>query len=673
MQSPRPSSDDAIRLPFDLGTVLAGLWRRRYHFLAVFLVAGACGAAGGYLLGKRTYEARTVLRYVPAGGKARVDPAVVLRTELDQVEIPLNLSKLRFRLSLPATLEEIGAAVSARVEEQSALMTIQARWESGRMAAAIANTLRDIYLENWLRAQVSELDRHYAQARAELKTLDSQAEKLGAVVDDLRGQIAKEQEEAAQKASRGADVAARYSRLREAIAEDQARRANMADMALRELELERARKLREKDLIAPAEYEKAVAAYQRQRALTYDSGKIRQWREELEKLSEMAGTTPGGGSPTEMLLHATLLKSFDLDLKRVALAEKVGDLRDARDSILEALDGAAGFEGGLAAGQGTGPGTAAASGPYSPSIAETLSRVLGAHDIAGGSYEVVAQAEPPVAPVKSTRKLFAIAIAVVLGLLGSLTVAAREVLNPTLRSASEVPLRLDLAPIGVLPHVRPKDLGLPGDADSPMLEASRVLAERVRVVVPPVGACVLLTSAGRGDGRTVTASFLAGAFGRRGDRVLLVDAEVREPRPRVGFDFLATTSEEPLPGLGHLLSEKADSIAPLVRKTLLPNVYLLPRGCAIPHPEPLGSRLMQDVLEYASRHHALVLVSAPPVLPNVDAGLLANWCHAVFLVVRAGRTRVTRVRRALKRLEHYRVHVHGVILNDVEAPFVNLE
>ncbi len=671
MQSPVPPSDDSIRLPFDLGTVLAGLWRRRYHFLVVFAVAAVCGAAGGYLLGKRTYEARTVLRFVPAGGKARVETGVVLRTELDQVEIPQNLAKVRFRLSLPATLEEIGAAVSVQVEEQSALMTVQARWNTGRTAAAIANTLRDVYLENWLRAQVSDLDRHYAQAKAELKTLDSQAEKLGAVVEELRRQIAKEQEEAAQKSSRGAEVAARYSRLREAIAEDQARRANMAEMALRELELERARKLREKDLIPQAEYEKALAAYQKQKALTYDSARIRQWREELEKLSNMAGATPGGGSPTEMLLHATLLKSFDLDLKRVALSEKVADLREARDHIMEALDRTSGGETPLVAGQG--PRSATSTGPYSPSIAEHLSRVLGAHDIPGGTYEVVADAEPPVAPVKSTRKLIAIAIALLIGLFGTVGIVAREVLDPTLRSASEVPLRLDLVPVGVLPHVRPAELRLPGEPGSLMLEASRVLAERVRVVVPPIGSCLLLTSAGRGDGQTVTASFLAGAFGRRGERVLLVDAEVREPRPKIGLDFLATGSREPLPGLGELLLGKADSIPSLVRQTLLPNVHLLPRGHAIQDPELLGSHLMQELLGYVSRHYALVMVSAPPVLPNVDAGLLANWCHAVLLVVRAGRTRVTSVRRALKRLENYRIRVHGVILNDVQAAFLEHE
>lgn len=669
MQSSIPPNDDAIRLPFDFWTVLTGLWRRRYHFLLVFVAAGVFGALGGYILGKRTYEARTVLRYVPAGGKTRVEPAVVLRTELDQVEIPQNFAKVRLRLALPATLEEIGASVHVSVEEMSALMTIQARWESGVMAAAIANTLRDVYLENWLRAQVSELDRHFAQAKAELKTLDSQAEKLGAVIEGLRGQIAREQEEAAQKSSRGAEVAARYSRLREAIAEDQARRANMAEMALREMELERARKLRERDLIAPAEYERVLAAYQKQRALTYDSAKIRQWREELEKLSEMAGTTSGGSSPTEMLLHATLLKSFDLDLKRVALAEKVSDLRDARDRILEALDGATAFETQLAAGQTTGR----SPGPYSPSIAETLSRVLGAHDIPGGSFEVVAEAEPPVAPVKSTRKLVAVAIAFLIALLGTLALVAREVLDPTLRSASEVPLRLDLAPIGVLPHVRSMDLMLPGEPDSPIVEASRVLAERLRVVVPPIGACVLLTSAGKGDGRTIVSSFLAGAFGRRGDRVLLVDAEVREPRRKIGLDFLATQSSDPLPGLGDLLCGERDSIPSLIRKTLLPNVFLLPRGRAILDPEPLGGRLMQDLLGYVSRHHALVLISAPPVLPYVDAGLIANWTHAVLLVVRAGRTRVAQVRRALKRLQHYRVHVHGVILNDVQAPFLEHE
>jgi len=663
-----------MRLPFHLGTVLAGLWQRRLQFLLAMVIAAAAGAAGGYFLGRPTYEARTVLRYVPAGGKAKVEPAVVLRTELNQVEIPQNLAKVRFRLSVPATIESLGAAVSVQVEELSALMMIQARWESGPMAAAIANTLRDVYLENWLRAQVSELDRHYAQAKAELKTLDSQAEKLGQVVEDLRSQIAREQEEANQKSSRGAEVAARYSRLREAIAEDQARRANMAEMALREQELERARRLKERDLIAPAEYEKVLAAYQKQRAITYDSAKVRQWREELEKLSDMAGSGPSGGTPTEMLLHATLLKSFDLDLKRVALAEKVADLRDARDRIVEALDRSGGYETPLAAGQTQGrAGSPDARGPYSPSVAETLSRVLGAHDIAGGSWEIVAEAEAPVAPVKSTRKVFAIAIAFALGLLGSGILVAREVLNPTLRSAVEVPLRLDLPAVGILPHVRPADLKIPGEPDSAMVEASRILAERVRVVVPPVGACVLLTSPSRGDGRTIASVFLAGAFGRREEQVLLVDAEVREPRPKVGLDFLCPGEAGPLPGLGDLLGSDEGDIGPMIRRTILLNVSLLPRGRPIRDPEPLGGHWMRDILAFASRHYNLVIVPAPPVLPNVDAGLLANWAHAVFLVVRAGRTRVTRIRQAVRRLETYRVHVHGVILNDVRRPFLNHE
>lgn len=656
---------DVVRLPFHLATVATAIWARRLLFLLVFIAALLSGAFGGYFLGKRTYEARTVLRYVPAGGKTRIDPTLVLRTELDRVEIPENLAKVRFRLSLPATLEEIGAAVNVYVEEQSTLMTIQAKWKSSREAAAIANTLRDVYLENWLRAQATELDRHYSQARAELKTLDAQADKLAKTIEELRAQVAKEQEEAVQKASRGADIAARYSRLKEAIAEDQMRRANMAEMALREAELERARKLREKDLIPQAEYEKVLAAYQRQKALTYDSARIRKWREELEKLAEMGGAAQSQGSPAEMLLHATLLKSFDLDLKRVALAEKVADLREARDTILETLGKETGAEVPLAA------PARPEKGPYSPSVAEILSRVLGAHDIPGGTFEIVAEAEPPVAPVKSTRKILAIGIAFVVFVIGSLALVAREILSPTVRSAPEAAFRLELPVIGVLPQVRPFDLKLPGESDSPMVEASRVLAERVRVLVPPAGSCVLLTSPSRGDGRTLVSAFLAGAFGRRGDKVLLVDAELRAPRSKSGLDFLA--SNTPLPGLGDLIAGSFADIGSLVRRTLLPNVYLLPRGAEILDPEPLGGPVMRDILTYLCRNFSLVIICAPPAVPLVDAGLLANWAHAVFLVIRAGRTRVSNVKRAIKRLETYRVSITGLILNGVQKDFLEHE
>jgi len=662
----QPPPPDEFNLPFHLRTILAALWQRRRLFLIVALVAVVLGVAGGYFLGKRTYYAYTILRYVQVSGKS--DVGSIMQTEMNQVKIGKNLAKVRFRLSLPATLDELNKAIEVWVQDRSNLMTIRGKWNDGKTAAAIANTMREIYLENWLQAQVTQLERLQVQAESELKNLDSQAEKLGSLIDDLKKQIADEEKQAVKGKTKRANVALRYGRLREAIAEDQARRVNRAALAQTQLEYNRARKLRERDLISPAEFEKTAAAYRRQRAATVDTRKIKEWKSELEKLSTMAAAEQTAQSPTEALLQATLMKSFDLELKRVQQNQEVMDLKNARNYVQEALDGAGSFEPGKDA--GTEVKLAQQKDRHLP-LHEMLARVLRAYDFDTGSFETVAKADVPVYPVKSTKKLFAIAITLFIMMLGFLAIIAREVLDPTLRSASEIPLRLKLPALGMLPLVTREHLVLPGDPSSPMVEASRVLAERLRVMIPSTDARIILTSAARGEGRTLVAAYLAGAFGRRGEKVILIDAEVRQPRRKTGLEFLCAQPDENQKGLGELLSGRVNKISDVVRETVMPGVSLIPRGRSIDAPEPLGSQAMHDVLEFCSKHAGLTIVVAPPVLPNVDAGLLARWAQALIVVVRSGHTRVAVVQRALRRLETFKVKAMGVILNGVRRPFLD--
>lgn len=671
------STDEAqgeeLKLPFDVKTVLAAIRRRVGVFGILFVVALAAGIGGGILLGKRTYQAETLLRYTPVGDKL-ASAGTALQTEQNQVKISQNLARLRMLLSVEASLEQIGAAIQVTTANNSNLMLIRATWDDGRMAAAMANTLRDVYLDAWLSAQAVNLRLMYDHAASELRNQDAQAEKLGAVIKDLENKAEAEQEEAAQSGKGNASF--KLQRLQSTIAEDQTRRANLAELARRESEIARARSLRAQDLISPAEFERTLASYKSQAAVTVDTGQIKAWKAQMDQLSQQLASQSSEGSSTLSLLQATLLRSFDMDMLRVTSQQKVADIGGAldlltevkaRNSLLEKPSGA------LSPLLDSRKAPGAEPVQDRMSLQHTLTRVLTAYGSEGGVFEVIAEAEEPVYPVKSTRRLLAIAI--FLGLLGMgvLGVSIFEALHPTMRSAAEVRAKLDLPVLGILPWVPRDGLVLPWKPGGHLVESARLLAERTRARVPKAGARIAITSAGRGDGRTLVASHLAAALGQRGERVLLVDAEVREPRNSTGLEFLSPVGQDAVRGLGDLVAGERVAMSDLVLKTVLSGVALLPRGRTCAAPEPLGSSMMRDVLAEASARASIVLVTAAPALPTVDAELVARHCDGVILTARAGKTRAATLRRAIAHLEQVKTPILGVVLVGVRRAFLDLD
>jgi Mrp family chromosome partitioning ATPase/capsular polysaccharide biosynthesis protein len=662
MSGPDAPSSDEVKLPFDPRTVVAGFFQHKLLLAFLVLVAAGAGVAAGWYLGRRTYQAETMLRYMVMGATPEI-AATRLQTEMNQVKIPKNIAETRQRLSLPTTLEKLGASIEVRVERNSSLLYIRATWDSADTAAAIANTLRDVYLEEWIQVQSAELDRLFTRAGSELKALDSQAERLAGVIEDIRKKQADEVAEAEKTGK--VNVPFRYQQLREAIAADQMRRANVAELASRELDLQRARTLRSKDLISPAEYEKTQSAYERQRAVTVDSGKIQAYRKELEQLSDVMAKQPGGASAQDTLLQTTLLKSIDLDLQRVGLSEKVHDLGQVRDQIREAMSRKTSLEAG-------------AHGPVAPSptaimdfksLRELIAQVRGQYGADASNFEVGANAQAAITPIKSTRKLLAIGVSGGVFVLGFLMILLVELFHRRIRSGREVDLRLGLPLLGALPHVTRGSDRRATQARADFVEAVRLIAERVRVKVPGRGARILITSSSAGEGRALVTSHLATAFGRRGEQVLVVDAEVREPRRVTGLVSLDPGMSSAVLGLGDLLCGNAKDVKTVIVPSGIPKVALLPRGRAVDAPEPLGSEEMGFLLTEAARQATVVVILAPPVLPNVDTGYLAHWCDAILLVVRAGKVPVGTIRRAVKRLSDYSVQVAGVILNEVQRPF----
>lgn len=669
------TQDDEIKLPFDFGTILAAIRRRVVLLGIIFLVAAGAGAAGGMLLGKRTYEAITILRYTPVGDRL-ASAGTALQTEQNQVKITQNLARVRMLLSVEASLEAIGAAIQVVTAGNSNLMTIKSTWNDGAMAAAMANTLRDVYLDAWLSAQAVNLRLMYDHAASELRTLDAKADKTNEQIASLEDRAKAEQEQAAKEGTGNATF--KLQNLQQAIASDQSRRANMAELARRESEITRARSLRAQDLISPAEFERTMASYKSQAAVTVDTGQIKAWKSQIDTLSQQLASQSPEGNSTLSQLQSILLSSYQLDMQRVTSQQKVADIGGALDLLTEVKAHNAVLEkpsGALSPLLGAGRSANDGDPPLQDrmSLQHTLTRVLTAYGSEGGVFEVIAEAEEPVFPAKSTRKLLAIAI--FLGLLGMgvVGVSLFEALHPTMRSAAEVRAKLDLPVLGVLPWVRREGLVLPWKPGGHLVESARLLAERTRAKAPKAGARIVITSAGRGDGRTLVTSHLAAALGQRGERVLLVDAEIREPRNPTGLEYLSPVGQDAMRGVGDLVQGERVAMSDIVLKTVLTGVALLPRGRPASAPEPLGGSLMHDVLEEASARASIVLVTAAPALPTVDAELVARHCDGVIIAARAGKTRAAAVRRAVKHLELAKTPVLGVVLVGVRRAFLDLD
>jgi capsular exopolysaccharide synthesis family protein len=172
--------------------------------------------------------------------------------------------------------------------------------------------------------------------------------------------------------------------------------------------------------------------------------------------------------------------------------------------------------------------------------------------------------------------------------------------------------------------------------------------------------CIVVTSTGPGEGKTVVATNLAVALAQAGHRVLLVDADMRKPR----VHFVLDKPQEP--GLSNLLVGNATA-KEAIQTTVVPGLWVIAAGPPPPNPaELLGSKRFKDFIVSLSQRFDWVMIDTPPVLTVTDSSVVAHLVNGVLFVVGAEMTSHHAGRRALERLEHARAKVIGAVLNRVD-------
>ncbi|GAB6387091.1 polysaccharide biosynthesis tyrosine autokinase [Stutzerimonas marianensis] len=284
------------------------------------------------------------------------------------------------------------------------------------------------------------------------------------------------------------------------------------------------------------------------------------------------------------------------------------------------------------------------------------------------AYSVV---ERPAKPVKPLVLLVAIAA----GLLASaLVILIRQVFYRGIESPDAIE-HLGIPVYAALPYSNKQEplhrlrrlrdgasklLGVTDPADL-AIESLRSLRTSLKfAMLESRNPVLVITSPTPGAGKSFVSSNLAAVVAKAGQRVLLIDADLRR-------GYLASLfGIAPRAGLSDALAGGL-KLAAVVNRTDQPNLHLIARGASAPNPSEL---LMHDnfaqLLKEAERSYDIVIVDTPPVLAVTDAVLVAQLAGTTLLVARFGQSTPGQVEAAKRRLAQNGVLAKGAILNGVK-------
>ncbi len=202
---------------------------------------------------------------------------------------------------------------------------------------------------------------------------------------------------------------------------------------------------------------------------------------------------------------------------------------------------------------------------------------------------------------------------------------------------------------------------------SPTAEAFRSLRTAVLFSVPATPPKVIqMTSAGAGEGKTVSALNLATALAEAGSRVLLIDVDMRRPacHQALGVDKAR--------GLSSFLAGQLN-LDDVIQALEAPRIFFIPAGPTPPNPaELVGSQRMRDALEVLRTRYDFVILDSPPVLAVTDSVLLSREADGVVMVVKGHDTPRELLRRARGQLVQANARLLGAVVNNVDLGWGDL-
>ncbi|MGA9381062.1 MAG: polysaccharide biosynthesis tyrosine autokinase [Phormidium sp.] len=202
-----------------------------------------------------------------------------------------------------------------------------------------------------------------------------------------------------------------------------------------------------------------------------------------------------------------------------------------------------------------------------------------------------------------------------------------------------------------------------GYIDSPIVEAFRSLYMNIRLLSPdkPIQSLVI-SSATPGDGKSTVAVYLAQTAAAIGQRVLLVDADLRRPKIH---DKLHIPNVQ---GLSDAIATDISLNQVIQKSSIEENLFVLTAGSIPSDPvKHLSSEKMRHLMEQFQAFFDLVIYDTPPLVGLADSHLLAAYTDGVVIVVGLEKTDRFMLKKGLHGLNITGANVLGVVANGIKG------
>jgi len=277
------------------------------------------------------------------------------------------------------------------------------------------------------------------------------------------------------------------------------------------------------------------------------------------------------------------------------------------------------------------------------------------------TIEILNTAEPARAPSKPNWMLNLTFALLFGGVFATGVAVLLEYFDTSFRHVADVESVLRLPVLGVIPFAH-DPLGEAGN-DPAQLEPYRVLHTNINLTIQPPGEprALVIFSAGPGEGKSTTLHQVARLMGAGGERVILIDSDLRRPTQH----RLAGRSKEP--GLSELLLGQK-TLDEAIQKDVSPGLDFIPSGAVAGFTLSLiyGNRLREVIKTLKGRYDKIVFDS-PPIIGVSDASVLVSAVDGAVLLIQHRRNPQSMVLRAQQIVEGLKVPLIGVVLNQVPA------
>lgn len=696
-------------LPFDPFAILYGVRRKLKWIVAILVVAAVVGVLTGKYAGSRSWDSYCVMLFQPPSVElsGRVYNAPAVQTQLSLVKLRQNLEETRDRLRLAVSLETLASACSIDNPRDTQLLIIQATSNSAVQSAAIANTLSDVFVANQREVRNGELldalsylegrrqdlaaklrraqeqsgplvakdpedmqreirscqtkldalDVIYEKGLSERKSLEIQFERVGAIMEEVKQEIANEESESA--AVQGlSNLNIRVERIREAIMDERAEQTNDITLSQWKNRLDYDKELLDKGYLSKAVYDHEQAQHEKLKAQVVDSDQIKAWKLELNDLYDKIRPSDNKDSASAPILRDLMLRSFSIELQLKGIVEHIIKTKDSRDGISEQLDV-------LLASRNV-------SGAERWQVQAWRDELIGVENSIAmveslnrsntSDFQIVSPAEASPLPSKSNRRMLAIGSFGLIVVFGFAIILGLELIQTRVRTTDEVSMLIDEPVLATITH----QAALEGGELDPL--ATEQLRRATKAIMKSrSGRRILVLGCHHGDGCSTLTKGIASCMARQQHAVTILEGDLRSPKS--GLTDLLDSNENAV-GLTELIGDQDASFDGSLYGTTDPYLKYVPRGCRSIDPDLLGSSKMGTVVQEISEECDFLLVEGPPICGYTDAEFLSEHADMVLLVVRSQHCTRSELKSVVGRVQRSGTPLLGVVLNNVDPGYV---